>query len=77
MFKALFYRVMKSNLSSFFDLVLKYRYPNIDSQDITAFMKDLIVMCELYNDSFEDTKLGLIEWLEMGSRQKELVVCKV
>lgn len=73
MFKALFYRVMKSNLSSFFDLVLKYRYPNIDSQDITAFMKDLIVMCKLYNDSFGDTELGLIEWLEMGSRQKELV----
>ena len=73
MFKDLFYRVMKSNLSSFFDLVLKYRYPNIDSQDITAFMKDLIFMCKLYNYSSGDAELGLIEWLEMGSRQKELV----
>lgn len=36
-------------------------------------MKDLIVMCKLYNDSFGDTELGLIEWLEMGSRQKEQV----
>ena len=73
MFKALFYRVMKSNLSSFFDLVLKYRYPNIDSQDITAFMKDLIFMCKSYNYSSGDAESGLIEWLEMGSRQKELV----
>ena len=73
MFKALFYRVMKSNLSSFFDLVLKYRYPNIDSQDITAFMKDLIFMCKSYNFSSGDAESGLIEWLEMGSRQKELV----
>lgn len=30
-------------------------------------------MCKLYNDSFGDTELGLIEWLEMGSRQKEQV----
>ena len=70
MLKALFYRVMKSDLSGFFDLVLRYRYPNINSQDITAFMNDLIFMCKSYNDpSGED----LIEWLEIGSHQKGLV----
>ena len=30
-------------------------------------------MCKLYNYSSGDAELGLIEWLEMGSRQKELV----
>ncbi len=73
MLKALFYRVMKSDLSGFFDLVLRYRYPNIDSKDITAFMNDLIFMCKSYNDPAGDIGLGLIEWLEIGSRQKGLV----
>lgn len=78
MFKALFYRVIKSDLSGFFDLVLRYRYPNIDSQVISAFMNDLILLCKSYKNpsrdiGFEQCRLGLIEWLEKGSSQKGLV----
>ena len=73
MLKALFYRVMRSDLSGFFDLILRYRYPNIDSQDITAFMNDLIFMCKSYNDPSGAIGFSLTEWLEIGSRQKGLV----
>lgn len=76
--KALFYRIMKSDITSFFNLVLKYRYPNIESQEIPAFMEDLILMCRTYKDSSHEVGvtqccMGLIEWLQKASQQEGLV----
>lgn len=78
MFKALFYRIMKSDITGFFNIVLKYRYPNIDSQDIPAFMADLIHICKTYKDSSHEVEvkqccIGLIDWLQVASQQKGLV----
>lgn len=78
MFKSLFYRIMKSDLTGFFNLVLKYRYPNIDSQDIPAFIEDLIHICDTYKDASHEAEvkqscISLIEWLQKALLQKELV----
>lgn len=78
MFKSLFYRIMKSDLTGFFNLVLKYRYPNIDSQDIPAFIENLIHICDTYKDASHEAEvkqscLSLIEWLQKALLQKELV----
>ena len=75
--KALFYRIMKSDITGFSDLVLKYRYPNIDSQDIPAFIEEVISICETYKNSHEvrvkQRCIILIEWLQKATLQKELV----
>ena len=75
--KALFYRIMKSDITGFSDLVLKYRYPNIDSQDILAFIEEVISICETYKNSHEvrvkQRCIILIEWLQKATLQKELV----
>ena len=75
--KALFYRIMKSDITGFSDLVLKYRYPNIDSQDILAFIEEVISICETYKNSHEvrvkQLCIILIEWLQKATLQKELV----
>lgn len=78
MLKALFYRIMKSNITGFFDLVLKYRYPNIDSQDIPAFIEEVIRICDAYKYTSHEVGvkkcyISLIEWLRKASQQKGLV----
>lgn len=76
--KALFYRIMKSDITGFSDLVLKYRYPNIDSQDIPAFIEEVISICETYKNTSRQVGvkqwcISLIGWLQKASQQKDLV----
>ena len=74
--KAIFYRIMKNDLHGFYDIVLKYRYPNIKAESIESFMQDLINMCDCYHVSnyvMEYLKNELIQWLNKGKYQKKAV----
>lgn len=76
--KALFYRVIKSDLLGFFDLVLKYRYPDVNSSMIRSFMEELKYKCQSYkapifNFNFEMWREALIAWITKGANQDELV----
>ena len=69
---------MKSDMTGFFNLVLKYRYPNIESQEIPAFIEELILMCKTYKEASHEVGVKqcctwLIEWLQNASQQKGLV----
>lgn len=46
--KAMLYRIMKNNRQNFFDMALKYRYPDIDDSKLKEFVKELIVKCQAY-----------------------------
>lgn len=76
--KAMFYRVMKSDLFGFFDLVLNYRYPDVSGKMIRSFMEELKYKCQSYKApkfdfGFEMCREALIGWITKGANQDELV----
>lgn len=59
--KAMLYQIAKSNIDAIFNLMLKYRYPDIkDMEQLHAFVKELLVICSNYRVS-PNTPLALLK----------------
>ena len=77
--KAMLYRIMKVDDRWFFELVLKYRYPNLRKTDIEPFYQDLVKKCDSYvidnlNPSLPFLKKLLVNWLRKASHQTRAIL---
>lgn len=77
--KTMLYCVMKGNQQAFFDIVLKYSYPDIKDTDIRPFMLEVADLCGKYSINGCDPSQTLVKqilvWgLVTASKQDEAVL---
>ena len=77
--KTMLYYVMKGNQQAFFDIVLKYRYPDIKDTDIKPFMLEVADLCRKYSingcDPSQSFVKQILVWgLVTASKQDEAVL---
>lgn len=76
--KAMLYRIIKNDRQAFFDMVLKYRYPDIDNSKLKEFVKELIEKCQAYvitecNPYLIELKNILEQYLRSAINQEKLL----
>ena len=76
--RAMLYRIMKNDRESFLDMVLKYRYPDVDNTKLKEFVKELIIKCQAYtiteyNPCVIELKKILLQCLHSAINQEKLL----